>query len=235
MAKRSDDDRSILSIDKGRKHKIFLPTSDSGGLWKILKDDGYEITLKETDDYDVVLFAGTSPISPMYYGEAPIFNDSMLQPNFIRDRREWRILRKLPRGMPKIGIGRGAHLLNAFNGGSSLQNVSGHAKIHTGVHKIFLPAYQDTVEVQSEHFQLMVPGDGANVLANAQKSHLKISYGYHRGYTREERLGIWDDAEIVHYWYNSSLCFEPLPYAGHVETEALFLLMTEQLIEGKLE
>lgn len=238
MSKLVSDDRSTFTkVDKTRKQTILLATSDSSKLWNMLKEDGYNLTLRESDHFDAVIFSGIAPISPMYYGEPPCFGLHSMQPSFTRDRREWRLLHKLPRSVPKIGLGRGAHLLNAFCGGNSLQDVSGHAGIQSGTHKILFPAMNETVEVASNHFQMMVPALDATVLAYAQKSYFKKSHMFQRIYKRDERNETWDDAEVILYWYNNCLCFEPLAYetTPWCETEALFLMMLEQFIAGSLE
>ncbi len=214
---------------------IFLPSVESTGIMRVLRSEGYQTTVAADGKYDAVLFTGWGPISPILYGESPIFGNNKPLPNYLKDRREWRILRKIPRHIPKIGIGRGAHLLNAYNGGSSLQDVSGHCHETGGryTHQVKLWT-GDIFEVVSDHFQMMVPAEDAFVLGNAQKSYYKKSDQFDKKYTREERLANWDDPELIHYWYTNSFCFEPDPVVDK-ETEAFFGLMLHEFFQGRME
>lgn len=231
MAKRVDED---VDASKQKKIRILLSHSPSGRLVDLLKADGYDVTLNVTDNFDIVLFAGMLPISPLLYGEPNLIPAYKAQPNFLWDRREWRMLHRLPRRVPKVGVGRGAHLLNAFNGGHSLQDVTGHAGIKEGSHKTLLWS-GDHYELSSNHQQMMVPSDGATELAWAQKAYLKESHEFKRIYTREERLKEWDDVEMCHYWYTNSLCFEPIPYGFHKDTTDLFLYALDEFVQGNFD
>ncbi len=232
MAHRVSDEP--VTRKKPEESIILLAHSDSGRLWSMLRNEGYRVTIRPDSHFDAVLFSGEGPVSPLLYGEPSMIATNRPQPNYLRDRNEWRLLRRLPRDIPKIGVGRGAHLLNAFNGGYSLQDVTGHTGIKSGIHKIHL--YNgDYFEVSSNHFQLMVAGDGAHELAWAQKSFFKASHQFRRIYTKDEREQKWDDLEMCYYQHNNSFCYEPIPYGYHEDTEALFLMMMDDFINGTFD
>lgn len=103
---------------------------------------------------DAVVLWGGADISPALYNEKPINGSGPEQPT-QRDLFEWEILREATqRGLPIIGVCRGAQLICAFSGGILAQNVSGHMCNHN------VMTYGDGVfSVSSSHHQMMVPNE----------------------------------------------------------------------------
>ncbi len=130
--------------------------------------------------------------------------------------------------MPKIGIGRGAHLLNAHSGGWTLQHVTNHFIPGQGFHdlEIFTEGGEfQTIKVHSKHQELMVSGPGALCYGYTNKAYFKKGENYERRYNSEERRNTWDDEEITHYEKTNSLCIQYDPSkcdpVGQEQTMAL--------------
>jgi len=74
------------------------------------------------DDVDGLLLTGGADVSPRTYGEAPI--DARWPGDAVRDAYEIKLVRlALARGLPILGICRGAQLLNVALGGTLWQDI----------------------------------------------------------------------------------------------------------------
>jgi hypothetical protein len=155
---------------------------------------------------DLICFTGGADVNPALYGE-PCHDRT----NFseFRDGESMDLYEK-HRDTPKVGICRGAQLLNVLSGGSMYQHVEGHAI--RGTHAVSDLLTGKSVQVSSTHHQMMIPNLGRGVvLADAQLGGHKeggpVNYnGLHTGYELE---GF--DAESVMYLGNKCLCFQPHP------------------------
>lgn len=153
-------------------------------------------------------------MTPLLYGELPL--GKLARFDMVADRQDNYLFRRLSPSMPKIGIGRGAHLLNALSGGRTLQHCTNH--VGRGDHELKLydeAADGDTITVPSNHIELMVSGPNGLALGWAKQAYLKQSYEYKRRYTPEERRKDYDDEEIIHYEQTSSLCVQFDPTEGN--------------------
>lgn len=89
-----------------------------GGLPVPVTPDAPKVSWSEID---AVVLGGGSDIDPARYSEAPLLT-SELDP--LRDELEWEILEHATRrGLPVLGVCRGAQLLNVFAGGSLHQDL----------------------------------------------------------------------------------------------------------------
>ena len=141
------------------------------------------------DTHLVVLWGGTD-ISPIIYGEKNVASETSDEPT-MRDLREMHIINEARiRGIPILGICRGAQLLCAVDGGSLWQHVSTHAG---NIHAVVMQDGSRWV-TNSAHHQMMRPGDNAVVLGVADEvySPFKVS---EEGEVRD----VSPEAEIVHF------------------------------------
>lgn len=119
------------------------------------------------EDADLVVFTGGADINPALYGEDPhsstIFDDR-------RDTADIEVYQIcLDKGIPMLGICRGAQFIWAMNGGKLYQDVDNH---NTG-HSMYCHHTKKFVErVSSVHHQMCMrtPGMEATVLATSAKA-----------------------------------------------------------------
>jgi GMP synthase-like glutamine amidotransferase len=120
--------------------------------------------LAAPEKFDLVCFSGGEDVSPSLYGHENLASGS----NMTRDLREKEIFEiAMAHGLPVSGICRGAQFLNVMTGrGRMIQHLrkshgGGHHRCETTDGKVF--------EVTSSHHQMIVPGEGCEVLAWAEK------------------------------------------------------------------
>jgi gamma-glutamyl-gamma-aminobutyrate hydrolase PuuD len=129
---------------------------------------------------------------------------------------------------PKIGIGRGAHLLNMYNGGSSWQSVDNHL---LGTHRVTNLITGNVLFVTSEHWQVMRPTSSADILCVADVG--KTYKDDQQEYTTAANAKAYD-IEACFYSMTNSLCFQPSPDRDHTPSrELLYELAHEFLILEK--
>lgn len=150
----------------------------------------------KNDRPDLVVFLGGEDIDPALYGEPRLTQTRSINPR--RDAMEKGKF-ELYKGIPKVGICRGGQMLNVLSGGSMFQHVDNHTNSH-GVVDLLT---EDYMEVTSTHHQMMVPGEGAEVLAIAWEATQRLSG------TKREQPDF--DTEAVWYEKTNSLCFQPHP------------------------
>lgn len=177
---------------------------------------------------NIVVFTGGADICPLLYGELPIPGTNM---NLTRDREEVRLFKALHPDMPKIGICRGAQLLNVMCGGSLWQDVDNHAKGTT--HHVYDSWYGIAdLHVTSTHHQMMRPKRSiAYEFLSARMSTLKKNQEgkeYNENAPNEE---YYEDPEGVYYSNFNSVCFQPHPEYGHKQTEDYFFNICTDIID----
>lgn len=109
------------------------------------------------NDCCCLLLWGGSDISPKLYG-APTHPKTQNQSGVLseRDKREWAAcINANIKGIPIIGVCRGAQMLCAFSGGSLYQDVSGH---NSGDHLVVC-SDGTTIQTNSCHHQVMCMED----------------------------------------------------------------------------
>lgn len=159
---------------------------------------------------DVLCFVGGEDIGPDLYGEDKIPGTRTTP---ARDAFEVAMYNYFP-DIPKIGICRGAQLLNVLSGGKMYQDVDGHQ----GNHIAYLPQEQRTVRVSSIHHQMMIPGPKAEVLMVADEA----SYAANAKGIKWKQEEAFDDIEVVWYPETKSFCYQGHPEIGTKEEEGWF-------------
>lgn len=155
------------------------------------------------DKADLVVFVGGQDVDPALYGEKPHHRSNFSVQRDTDDINMY--LYCLTRGIPMVGICRGAQFLNVMNGGKNYQDVDNHFGDHSG----FDAKMKTTVErISSVHHQAVrsnVAG-GMEILMTSAKSRHRILN------PTESEVGI--KADIEAFFYRETCC---LGIQGHPE------------------
>lgn len=125
----------MLSSNRKQKPKIAITTSDTGNKTAVLAlklavrlAGGRPVVISPSnprnsvDDLQGFILSGGADIDPKLYGQE---GDGRLMYDFERDHMEYNCAAMaLSRGIPILGICRGAQMLNVIGGGSLHQNLS---------------------------------------------------------------------------------------------------------------
>lgn len=197
---------------------------------KLFEEWDFEVT-PSIKAADLVVWTGGPDIAPEIYHQRPVSQVGYVQKD--RDYRE--ILAYLMAGdKPKVGICRGAQLLNLCNGGLLWQ----HVDKHTDQHMLITQSGSRVMPVTSTHHQMMRPGPDAEVLAWAYNP-LETRYGLST--VRADGFQIlrapdksWNDPEVVWYPKTKSLCIQGHPeyvaYAKDRDADNTFKNYCRELI-----
>jgi gamma-glutamyl-gamma-aminobutyrate hydrolase PuuD len=195
---------------------MFMPRWDAQLVKSLTERDFKVVGVGSTEPYDVLCLTDGPPVSPLYYGQRRI---AELKCDLLRDMEETRLLRSMGAAKPKVGFGRGAHMLNIFNGGSAWQVTSG---MHLGptLHKAVSWVTGTSQYITTNHVQVMVPHDSADILAVATNPSTKYQSDK-ATYTLKEMVEAID-VESCYYPHSNSLCFQPTDLS-HAATMNLFI------------
>lgn len=120
--------------------------------------------LAAPEKFDLVCFTGGEDVSPELYGHENLASGN----NLRRDTKEKEIFEvAIAHGLPVSGICRGAQFLNVMTGRASM--VQHLRRPHGGGHHMCETYDGKLFEVTSSHHQMIVPGEGCEVLAWAEK------------------------------------------------------------------
>lgn len=178
-------------------------------LRKFLEEEWHFEITRSIAEADVVFFGGGGDINPRLYGQSRLFQVRNVDDE--RDEREM-FAYKLAFDKLKVGICRGAQLLNIMNGGRLYQHVEGG---HLSSHQVRLHNGRICTTTSSHH-QLMIPGDNAEVLATAYSETGSLSICKRRASAISiiEYQKNWVDPEVIRYADTRSLCIQ-----GHPERQ----------------
>lgn len=155
------------------------------------------------DRADVVVFTGGPDVDPSLYNRPAhvLSRFSVQRDSDDLETYSW----CLDRGVPMIGICRGAQFLHVMNGGTLYQHVDGHI----GDHDI-LDARNGAVidKISSTHHQMCVPNREMTILATANQATSKWLD------PRREIKGKAGYSDIEAYFYRDTCC---LGFQGHPE------------------
>lgn len=182
--------------------------------------EAFQIT-NDVNEADIFVFTGGADIDPHIYGQRRL---AVTHYDEKRDRSELEVHRAIPEGKIKIGICRGAQLLNALNGGKMWQDVNNHAGSH---HKLHLNAKglvdNNVTVINSIHHQMMIPTYEAEVLGVAYEATKKLNSH------RDIQGTIFTDPEVVWYKKDQSFCFQAHPEFGHAPTTEVFFKLLKHV------
>jgi len=213
MAVKVKDSIQIEKIE-GRKYTFFLPWPDVD-VQRMLVRNGHTISLIKDNPWDIALFTGGADVCPLLYGEK-MHDTSYI--NVHRDLIEIAFYMSLHKKRMKVGICRGAQLLNVLSGGRLYQHVNMHG--NSDGHLVKIWNSDDLIRMTSRHHQMMIVASDACLLSFARESTHKISEAFgDKQITQPEY-----DPEIVYYESTHSLCFQPHPEDENAEetTKAFF-------------
>ena len=199
-----------------------LIVGPSFGIESIYSAYGYNPIFSNRSDakdqrIDLVSFMGGVDINPKLYGEAPVSETQA--PNNHRDTFEIAMYHKY-KTVPKVGICRGAQLLNVLNGGKLYQHVNNH----NGADHEVIDIYGNTIRVSSVHHQMMIPSANSQLIAWAKP----------RATFRKNQHGIDQpsdkDPEILFIPEDKALLFQGHPEFGPDQCTRYFFHLIDTLI-----
>lgn len=117
-------------------------------------DDVIDVTEGGMDKVDALILWGGTDISSQYYGEKPHRFHEHPHPPSQRDMLEYRAMKQAKiRGLPIIGVCRGAQFACVFAGGRLIQHVNNHSHNHN----VRILETSEIMETSSCHHQMMFP------------------------------------------------------------------------------
>jgi len=167
---------------------------------------GFSITHK-LEKADLVCFTGGEDVTPSVYGDK---RHPLTGSNVIRDSYELQVFAKAKElKTPCVGICRGAQFLNVMSGGRMYQHVTKHCNSH------YLTDEEtgEKIYVSSTHHQMMMPGEGATLVASGNE---KGDREWYDGQVAKRDISD-KDIEVLFYPETQSLCFQPHPEFDSVE------------------
>lgn len=189
------------------KPQTFISLYDSplDGCRSLFRAEGL-VESQTIEDADIIVFNGGTDIGCDLYDETAVFTHS--QKASQRDKHEKHIFETFPDKL-KVGVCRGAQLLNVLNGGKLWQDVNNHGRSH-----VMLDVRSgEKVMVTSTHHQMMRPNyDTGVIIGVSDESTVKRSEHEHWQATG----GVFfpddhKDTEIVWYPQTRSLCVQGHP------------------------
>lgn len=190
--------------------KVYIVGGGNGDYKDLFVSLGYEL-VTNLEEAQLACFTGGADVSPELYGASAhpfTGNDPR------RDVVEKTVYEALQaRGVPMVGICRGAQFLNVMSGGAMYQHVEKHTRAHYIVDNIT----GETVYVSSTHHQMMKPSEQALLVASA---NLGGSREWYEGQAFKRDIS-QEDVEVVFYEHTKCLCFQPHPEFDTVEYEGM--------------
>lgn len=177
---------------------------------------------------DVVMFTGGTDINPELYGQRLTTHSQL--PNYTRDLKEIRIYNEAAeRGLPFLGICRGAQLLCAIAGGKLIQHTNGHH----GDHRMMT---NEGVEytMSSLHHQMMIPqGTDHELIAWCERRSTEyIGEGDKRIDEELKKIRFDVEPEIVYFKKIKGLGIQGHP--EHFSGDHPTLVYLRKLVEERL-
>lgn len=203
--------------EKPFKGAVFLQGSCFySGAVQLWRNAGYEL-VKDIESSDIVCWLGGSDINPAIYGEKPSGTHGW---NSEQDQSDIEAVKEAGNRF-KIGICRGAQLLNCYPNGGSLWQ---HVNHHEGHHKIVDVLTEAEYEVNSIHHQQMRPADDGEVIAFGNEATVKQREGavWHKGDS--------DEPDIEAVWYERTKCLlvQWHPEVGGADSVTYFTNLLER-------
>lgn len=158
--------------------RLIYVTGPTFGIDEIIPKYGYAVAT-DVDAADgfygetpaCVFFMGGVDINPKLYGEEKIPETE--HSNNLRDTKEIAVYHKY-KHLPKVGICRGAQLLNVLAGGALYQHVDGHA----GGRHYITDIWGDRVLASTVHHQMIIPAKDFEIIGwSSGISKIRKRYG----------------------------------------------------------
>lgn len=215
-----------------RKYLVYVQglfmNSQSGRIMEN-HPSGKFVVCKSIACADVVVWTGGADINPQIYG-SKVHQSTHFSPD--RDRDDLEAIDNATDKV-KIGICRGAQILNCHpNGGTLWQDV----RNHSGYHQVKDYITGDTWLVNSYHHQMCRPTDKAVVVSGCAEASVKSDA--ERSWLRKEAKKSdpdFLDPEVIWYPDTHSLLFQGHPEFGHPETTKYFYELVDRYVLPVLE
>lgn len=209
--------------EESQRPKLFYVVGDSYRRPTIdcfSSQEGFQLTEK-FDEADIYVFTGGADIDPNIYGDRRL---AVSHFDLKRDKNELEAFSKIPKEKIKIGICRGAQLLNCLAGGRLWQDVNNHQGNH---HSMYLKVKNivegDVTVINSIHHQMMIPTFEADILGVSYESTKRLN-------SRQELQGtFFTDPEVVWYKEKKHFCFQAHPEFGHKGTTDIFFKLLKHV------
>lgn len=177
---------------------------------KLFKSLGHEV-VSSVSEAELACFTGGEDVTPALYGDA---HHTLTYNSIDRDNHEIAIFESLMhKGVPMVGICRGAQFLNVMSGGRMYQHVTKHTRSHA----ITDVLTGETIYVSSTHHQMMMPSPEALLVATAALGGER--HWYDGQVAKKDVSG--EDIEVVYYKNTNCLCFQPHPEFDYPEYEGM--------------
>lgn len=179
-----------------------MVVGDNNMVQQLFRDRGYEIiytnNMKRVPN--LMCLTGGMDINPCLYGEEPLIRTHV---HPARDKEDLNAIKRFP-NVPKIGICRGAQLLNVLAGGGLWQHVTNHAEDHFVIDLLFTKG--ERIWCTSSHHQMMRPAPSGIILgiSSTKRSEVYLSSNSNLKPPKVE-------PEVIWYESTNSLCFQPHP------------------------
>lgn len=202
-----------------KNNRVYIVRPDTSLYAPMFVKRGWEV-VSSMYDATLVLFTGGEDVDPSMYGQQ---RHPLTSPNYMRDaeeKKEYDLAKEL--GLPMVGICRGGQFLNVVNTGTMWQHVNNH----NGRHAATVLGINKTIEVSSDHHQMMRPSliQDVIVLLEAVESTKKedmLGGAVKTRYITKEYPEV--DIEALYYPLTNSLCFQPHPeYQGYNDCQDVF-------------
>lgn len=163
---------------------------------------------KTLDEADLVIFTGGADVDPALYGE----NKHVLtRSNQSRDKADFDLyLEAMQKGIPMLGVCRGAQFLHVMNGGKLFQDINGHHTAH-GLWDTRQKTFLQTIS--STHHQMVRPlpdGDDRMTVLGTSSG----GAGTKRRWLNDKDCQVGSGMDIEAYYYRDTGC---LGIQGHPE------------------
>ena len=226
--------RDIIAGKPPASERIKVFIVDGYSVWgkrmyeAWVRSDPYMDLTDNPEEADALVFMGGADISPSIYHQ-PVHNRTTgISPN--RDRYEI-AMALMSMDKLKVGVCRGAQLLNCMSGGSLIQHVEGHA---SGRHDLKLISEGGLImrSVPSTHHQMMLPSpdmasrkilavaydekNDRDWISNINQKHVpdvmvKEKMPFLNKYRSRDFNPFTQEAEIIYYNSTNSLCIQSHP------------------------
>ena len=178
---------------------------------------GFEL-VRSVEEANLVQFTGGADVDPFYYGERKHGTTHCSPARDAAEEKVYKLCKE--KGIPMVGICRGAQFLNVMNGGTLYQNVNNHAI--AGTHEMVCKHTGQTIDVSSTHHQMMRKSESGELLGYAKLATLKEHCPLDGEDVKiiDKDLTSDDlDTEVVFYKATKCLCYQPHPEIMSVDSD----------------